>query len=84
MNKLIGKYVTTIDGHSGIVVKHFKPTGMDITVHIKQADGKIWYCPESCIVEIKDKENQLMNKEEEIERLLNKCNNCKLKECIRL
>ena len=83
MNKLIGKYVTTIDGHSGIVVKHFKPTGMDMTVHIKQADGKIWYCPESCIIEIKDKENQLMNKEE-IERLLNICNNCKLKECIRL
>lgn len=42
MNNLIGKKVITIDGqHSGIVIKHFKPTGRSMTVHIKQDDGRI-------------------------------------------
>ena len=36
MNKeLIGKFVITIDGHSGVVIKQFKPTGRSITIHIK-------------------------------------------------
>ncbi len=26
----------------------------DTTVHIKQDDGRIWYCPESNIVEVKE------------------------------
>lgn len=50
---LIGKYVKTYDGHCGKVIKHFKPTGRSMTVHIQQADGRIWYCPESDIVEVK-------------------------------
>lgn len=32
----------------------FKTTGRDITVHIKQDDGRIWYCPENNIVEVKE------------------------------
>ena len=49
---LIGKRVMTCDGHVGIVIQHFKPTGRDMTVHIKQDDGRIWYCPDNNIVEI--------------------------------
>ena len=52
MRDLIGKYVETYDGHSGIVVKHFKPTGRSMTVHIKEADGRIYYCPESDIIKV--------------------------------
>lgn len=54
LKTLIGKRVATYDGHIGVVIKHFKPTGRDITVHIKQDDGRIWYCPESYIVEVKE------------------------------
>lgn len=42
----------TNDGHKGIVVKRFKPTGRDITVHIKEDNGRIWYCPESDVCDI--------------------------------
>lgn len=52
MSNLIGKRVITMDEHEGIIIKHFKPTGRDITVHIKQDDGRIWYCPEYNIVKI--------------------------------
>ncbi len=52
MSNLIGKRVITFDGHSGIVIKHFKPTGRNMTVHIIQDDGRIWYCPEKDIIEI--------------------------------
>lgn len=41
MSNLLGKKVIIFDGHTGIVIKHFKPTGRDMTVHIKQDDGKI-------------------------------------------
>ena len=51
MENLIGKRVMTIDGHIGVVIKHFKPTGRDMTVHIKQDDGRVWYCPDTYIVE---------------------------------
>lgn len=54
MQNLIGKKVTTYDGHKGIVIKHFKPTGREMTVHIKQNDGRIWYCPDSYIIEVED------------------------------
>lgn len=54
MSNLIGKYVTTIDGHSGIVVKHYKTTGLGMQVHIEQSDGRIWYCPENNIINIKE------------------------------
>lgn len=51
MSNLIGKRVITFDGHIG-VVKHFKPTGRDMTVHIKQDDDRILYCPDYNIIEI--------------------------------
>ena len=54
MSDLIGKKVITIDGHSGIVIKHFKPTGRNMTVHIREDDGRIYYCPESDILYIKE------------------------------
>ena len=54
LKTLIGKRVATFDGHIGVVIKHFKPTGRDMTVHIKQDDGRIWYCPENNIVEVKE------------------------------
>lgn len=37
-----------------IVIKHFKPTGRNITVHIKQDDRQIWYCPENDIIDVKE------------------------------
>ena len=52
-NNLIGKYVETYDGHKGIVIKHFKPTGRSMTVHIQEADGRIWFCPENEIVYVR-------------------------------
>ena len=55
MSSLIGKIATTFDGHTGIVIKHFKPTGRNMTVHIKQKDGRIWYCPENNIIQIERK-----------------------------
>ena len=51
LKTLIGRRVVTYDGHIGVVIKHFKPTGRDMTVHIKQDDGRIWYCPENNIVD---------------------------------
>lgn len=43
---LLGKHVITFDGHEGIVIKQYKPTGQNQdSVHIKQDDGRIWYCP---------------------------------------
>ncbi len=56
MNNLVGKHVTTYDGHAGLVIKHFKPTGRDMTVHIKQNDGQIWYCPDSYIIDVEEVE----------------------------
>ncbi len=54
MKFLIGKQVRTIDGHSGIVIKHYKVTGSGMSVHIKQDDGRIWYCPEESIIKIQN------------------------------
>lgn len=54
MQEIIGKRVTTIDGHSGIVIKHYKVTGRGMSVHIKQDDGRVWYCPEADIINIKE------------------------------
>ena len=54
MSSLIGKIVTTFDGHTGIVIKHFNPTGRIMKVHIKQKDGRIWYCPDSDISYIEE------------------------------
>lgn len=58
MENLIGKRVTTDDGHSGIVIKHYKVTGGGMSVHIKQDDGRIWYCPDSNITIIHKRENK--------------------------
>lgn len=52
MSNLTGKHVSTCDGHSGIVIKHFRPTGREMVVHIKENDGRVWYCPENNIIEI--------------------------------
>ena len=54
MECLVGKYVETYDGHKGIVIKHFKPTGRSMTVHIKEIDGRIWYCLDNEIILIKE------------------------------
>ena len=56
MMNLVGKYVETYDGHKGIVIKHFKPTGRSMTVHIKEEDGRIWYCPDNEIIFVKEKQ----------------------------
>lgn len=43
---LLGKHATTFDGHEGIIVNQYKPTGQkQESVHIQQTDGRIWYCP---------------------------------------
>jgi len=54
LKTLIGKRVATYDGHVGVVIKNFKPTARDMTVHIKQNDGRIWYCPENDIIVVKE------------------------------
>ena len=41
LKTLIGRKVATYDGHVGVVIKYFKPTGRDMTVHIKQDKGRI-------------------------------------------
>lgn len=47
----LGDKVQTNDGHIGIVVKKYHVTGIvGMYVHIQEADGRIWYCPKSCIV----------------------------------
>lgn len=51
MDNYIGKRVKTIDGHFGVVIKQYKATGYGIQVHIKQDNGRIWYCPEGDIKE---------------------------------
>lgn len=56
MNNLIGKYVETYDGHRGIVINHFKTTGRSMTVHIKEKDGRVWYCPDTDIIYKKESE----------------------------
>lgn len=53
MSNLLGKYVTTINGHFGIVIKHYKVTGRGMSVHIKQDNGQIWFCPENNILELR-------------------------------
>ena len=43
---LLGKHVITFDGHEGIIVNQYKPTGRNQeSVHIQQNDGRIWFCP---------------------------------------
>lgn len=41
----IGDYVHTTNGHSGSVTKIYKVTGAGISVHIRESDGRIYYCP---------------------------------------
>lgn len=52
MNNLIGKYVKTINGHSGIVIKQYKVTGRGLSVYIKENNGLIYYCPISYIEKV--------------------------------
>lgn len=41
----IGERVSTINSHDGIIVKVFKATGRGMMVHIKEDDGRIYFCP---------------------------------------
>ena len=46
VKNLLGKHVITYDGHEGIIIDQYKPTGANQeSVHIQQRDGRIWYCP---------------------------------------
>ena len=51
----------TYDGHIGIVIKHYKVTGSGMSVHIKQDDGRIWYCPEESIIKIENTKEKTTN-----------------------
>lgn len=52
---LLGKYIETVDGHEGIVVKQYKLTGRNIdSIHIQQENGRIWYCPISDLIYIEE------------------------------
>lgn len=47
----LGDLVRTCDGHRGRVIKKYHVTGVSTPyVHIREADGRIWYCPISDIV----------------------------------
>lgn len=53
MKNLLGKTAMTIDGHYGIIIDQYKPTGRnEESVHIQQKDGRIWYCPVSYIIDL--------------------------------
>ena len=55
MSTILGKYVETLDNHKGIVVKQYKPTGRNIdSIHIQQENGRIWYCPISDLIYVKE------------------------------
>lgn len=55
---ILGKYVETLDNHKGIVVKQYKPTGKNIdSIHIQQENGRIWYCPISDLIYVKEESN---------------------------
>ena len=46
----LGDRVQTYDGHTGVVVKKYHVTGVvEMYMHIQESDGRIWYCPESCV-----------------------------------
>lgn len=52
---LLNEYVETIDGHKGIVIKQYKPTGRSLdSIHIKQQNGQIWYCPVDTLIYVKE------------------------------
>jgi len=48
----IGNYVRCINGHCGTVTKIYKVTGEGIYVHIRESDGRVYYCPINMIKEI--------------------------------
>lgn len=51
MNVSIGDCVVTNDGHRGTVTKVYKVTGVStLYAHIREADGRTWYCPITTIV----------------------------------
>lgn len=52
---ILKRYVETLDNHKGIVVKQYKPTGRNIdSIHIQQENGRIWYCPISDVIYVKE------------------------------
>lgn len=46
----IGETVLTMNGHTGEVIKRYKPTASEITIQIQEKDGRIYYCPETLVV----------------------------------
>ena len=51
MKNLLGKIATTIDGHYGVIINQYKPTGRnEESVHIQERDGRIWFCPISNVI----------------------------------
>ena len=52
---ILKRYVETLDNHKGIVVKQYNPTGRNIdSIHIQQENGRIWYCPISDVIYVKE------------------------------
>ena len=55
MKAILRKYVETLDNDKRIVVKQYKPTGRNIdSIHIQQENGRIWYCPISDLIYVKE------------------------------
>lgn len=53
INVNLGDYVHTYNGHYGKVVKKYHVTGVSgLYVHIKENDGRIYYCHMSEIFEV--------------------------------
>ena len=47
----VGDLVRTHDGHNGRVIKKYHVTGVSTPyVHIREASGRVWYCPMSDII----------------------------------
>ena len=47
---MIGNFAVTYNGHSGFIVKIYRVTGCGMYVHIRESDGKIYYCPVSMLL----------------------------------
>ena len=45
----LGEFAITYDGHCGFIEKIYRVTGVGTYVHIRESDGKIYYCPLSPI-----------------------------------
>ena len=43
----VGTFAVTYDGHIGFITKVYHVTGVGEYVHIREKDGRIYYCPVS-------------------------------------